>query len=100
MGDRIIAAGDVPAVEAFCAQVVRMRDAQARVDAEGLVVADAKGLPVPHPALALELAASTELRMWTARRPDLFASVKKESSVDDPDSWLDEMQSSVQHPAG
>ena len=35
--DRIVG----PDLEAYCTQVARMRDAQARVDAEGMIVADA-----------------------------------------------------------
>lgn len=73
MGD--LAGPALSAVEAYCVQVARMRDARARVDAEGLIVADEKGRPVKHPAVELELAASAELRLWTARRPDLFARV-------------------------
>jgi len=61
--DRIVG----PDLEAYCTQVARMRDAQARVDAEGLIVADAKGNPVPHPAIALERAAQAEVRAWGDR---------------------------------
>lgn len=56
-----------PALEAFCVQVARMRDAQARIDTEGLVVADEKGRPVPHPAVALEKQAQAEVRAWGER---------------------------------
>lgn len=56
-----------PDLEAYCTQVARMRDAQARIDAEGLVVADEKGRPVPHPALAIERAAQAEVRAWADR---------------------------------
>ncbi len=52
-------------MEAFCAQVYRMRDAQARITEEGLVVQDAKGNPVPHPAIAIEKQAQAEVRTWT-----------------------------------
>lgn len=51
-------------LEAYCVQVARMRDAQARVDAEGLIIADEKGRPVPHPAIALEKQAHAEVRAW------------------------------------
>ena len=56
-----------PDLEAYCTQVARMRDAQARIDAEGIVVADARGNPVPHPALAIEKAAQVEVRAWSER---------------------------------
>lgn len=61
--DRIVG----PDLEAYCTQVARMRDAQARIDTEGLIVADAKGNPVPHPAIALERAAQAEVRAWGDR---------------------------------
>lgn len=50
--------------EAFCGQVARMRDARKRISAEGLVVADAKGQPMPHPALEIERKAQVEIRAW------------------------------------
>lgn len=56
-----------PQFEAYCGQVARLRDAQARISAEGLVVADEKGRPVPHPALAIEKAAQAEVRAWGDR---------------------------------
>lgn len=71
--DEIVARHDDPAevegpeLEAYCVQVARMRDAQARIDAEGLVVADEKGRPVPHPAIAIEKAAQAEVRAWGGR---------------------------------
>ena len=56
-----------PDLEAYCTQVSRMRDAQARIDREGLIVADAKGNPIPHPAIAIEKAAQAEIRAWGTR---------------------------------
>ena len=56
-----------PDREAYCTQAARMRDAQARVDAEGMIVADAKRNPVPHPAIVLERAAQAEVRAWGDR---------------------------------
>lgn len=53
-----------PGFEAYCAQVARLRDAQRRISAEGLIVADAKGNPVPHPALGIERDAQKEIRAW------------------------------------
>ncbi len=53
-----------PALEAYCGQVVRLRDAQRRIAVEGLVVADSKGQPIPHPALAIERVAQDEIRKW------------------------------------
>lgn len=56
-----------PDFEAYCGQVARLRDAQGRVSREGLVVADEKGRPVPHPALAVEREAQREVRAWAGR---------------------------------
>lgn len=53
-----------PDFEAYCGQVSRLRDAQSRIAREGLVVADEKGRPVPHPALDLERRAQAEIRAW------------------------------------
>lgn len=59
-------ASELASLEAVCVQIARARDAQARIDAEGLVVAGAKGEPVPHPAIAIERAAQTEVHRWAA----------------------------------
>lgn len=48
-------------LEAFCGQVARLRDAQQRIAAEGLIIADPKGNPIPHPAIAIERAAAAEI---------------------------------------
>ena len=53
-----------PDFEAWCGQVARLRDAQRRIGAEGAIIADAKGNPIPHPALAIERQAQAELRAW------------------------------------
>ena len=69
--DDVVAAGGAskvtPELEAYAGQVVRLRDAQRRLDAEGEVVEDPKGFPIPHPALAIERAAQDELRKWGDR---------------------------------
>lgn len=48
-------------VEAYAAQVLRMRDARARVDSEGEIVPGPRDQPVPHPALAIERASTAEV---------------------------------------
>ena len=53
---------EAPIVEMIAVQLARMRDAAARVDGEGLLIADPKGNPVPHPALEVERAAGEQLR--------------------------------------
>jgi phage terminase small subunit len=55
-----------PDFEAWCGQVSRLRDAQRRIANEGLIVADARGNPIPHPALMVERQAQSELRNWGA----------------------------------
>lgn len=55
---------DGPDLEVFCGQVARLRDAQARLAAEGSIIADPKGVPIPHPAIAIERAAQDEIRKW------------------------------------
>lgn len=55
------------AVESYAVAVARMRDAQSRVDLDGLIVPDDKGRPVPHPALAVERAAAAEVKRWVER---------------------------------
>ena len=56
-----------PELEAYCGQVARVRDAQQRIAAEGLVIADPKGNPIPHPAISIERAAQVEVRAWGAK---------------------------------
>lgn len=56
-----------PAFDAYCGQVALLRDVQARISAEGPVVANAKGEPVPHPALAIMTKAQAEVRAWGDR---------------------------------
>lgn len=53
-----------PDLEGFCGQVARLRDAQRRLATEGLVIADPKGHPIPHPAIAIERVAQDEIRKW------------------------------------
>ena len=56
-----------PGFDAYCNQVVIERDATARVAAEGLIVADSKGQPVPHPALEIQRRAQAEIRSWSGK---------------------------------
>ena len=50
--------------EAWLGQVARLRAAQRAIAKDGLIVADTKGAPMPHPALEIERKAQTELRTW------------------------------------
>lgn len=53
-----------PEFEAYCAAIVRLRDARARIAEEELIVPDGKNAPVTHPAYAIERQASDDLRKW------------------------------------
>jgi phage terminase small subunit len=52
------------AIEAMARQLYLMRDADARVTAEGAVVVDAKGNASAHPAIKISESASKEVRAW------------------------------------
>ena len=52
------------ALSAYASQVATLRAAQARVEAEGMVTATAKGDLVPHPCIAIAKAAQVEVRQW------------------------------------
>lgn len=56
-----------PGFEAYCNQLAIERDAGARIAAEGLIVADSKGQPVPHPALEIQRRAQVEIRAWSGK---------------------------------
>lgn len=56
-----------PSVEAYAVAIARSRDAQRRIDREGLIVADEKGRPIPHPALVIERNASSDIKAWEDR---------------------------------
>lgn len=51
-------------LEAYCGQVATMREAQERVDREGIIIADAKGDPVEHPAIGIGKRAQEQIRAW------------------------------------
>ena len=59
-------------LEAYASQVARLRDARRRIEAEGMIVADPKGYPIPHPAIAIERAAQAEVRQWYRLFPPRF----------------------------
>jgi len=54
------------AIEAYAVQVARLRDAQRRIDTDGLVVRDDKGRPVEHPAVKIERETQAQIRAWAA----------------------------------
>lgn len=56
-----------PLLEEYAQAIATARAARARVDTEGLIVADAKGSPVPHPALSVEAKALDTIRRLAPR---------------------------------
>lgn len=63
--------------EAWLGQVARLRAAQRAIAKDGLIVADTKGTPMPHPALEIERKAQTELRAWGDRFDPVRASRRR-----------------------
>lgn len=61
------AAGDEVELAALCVQIVRLRDAQARIDAEGLIVLGGRGQPMQHPAIPVERDAGVAIRQLAQR---------------------------------
>lgn len=60
---RIGAAG----LEAATYAMRQIREAEGRLRAEGLIAADGKGNPVPHPAIAIQERAVKALNSWITR---------------------------------
>lgn len=58
---------EAPALEAYANAIARMRDARERIDREGMLIQDAKGNPISHPALPIERAAAAEVKSWVER---------------------------------
>ena len=56
-----------PLLEQYAQAIATARQARQRVDAEGLIVADAKGSPIPHPALSVEAKALDTIRRLAPR---------------------------------
>lgn len=57
-----IVPGDAPLLEEYAQAIATARAARDRVNAEGLIVADARGEAVPHPALTVEAKALDTIR--------------------------------------
>lgn len=53
-----------PDLAAYCGQVALQRDLRERIANEGAIIADERGRPEPHPAIAMERAAQKEIRDW------------------------------------
>lgn len=74
---------DRAALEAFCTLMARLREARARVDAEGMVVKDGRGRAVPHPALAVERQIAEQIRAWGDRFEPLVKPARKRGYMAD-----------------
>ena len=55
----------IAGLEAVCVLVHTAREAQQRLEADGMIVNDGKGNPIPHPAIAIHKSATDSLRSWT-----------------------------------
>lgn len=60
-------AGDETMLATLCVQIVRLHDAQARIDAEGLIVLGGRGQPMQHPAIPVERDAGVAIRQLSQR---------------------------------
>lgn len=53
-----------PELDAYCECVALERDASRRVVMEGTIVADERGRPIAHPAIAVARQAQQDLKAW------------------------------------
>ncbi len=74
---------DRSALEAFCVLMARLREAQKRVEEEGMVVKDPRGRVVPHPALAVERQTAEQIRAWGDRFAPLVKPSRKRGYMAD-----------------
>ena len=56
-----------PDLEVYCEAVGRAREAHERIAVEGMIVADPRGSPIPHPALSVAKAAEATIERLGAR---------------------------------
>lgn len=61
VGDETIGRKVGPRMEAFCSVMADMRDATERVARDGLLIQDARGQAIPHPAIEVKNSAVREL---------------------------------------
>ena len=67
LGAAVLDRVDAPALEAMARSVVRWREAESVLDAEGLFVSSPNGYQIAHPAIAVAQKAQAEYRAWCAR---------------------------------
>lgn len=53
-----------PALDAYASTIALQRDAEARVQREGQIIADERGTPVPHPAIEIARNARHDVMRW------------------------------------
>lgn len=56
-----------PELEVYCEAIGTAREARARIEAEGMVVADMRGAAIPHPAVAVAAAADKTIERLAPR---------------------------------
>lgn len=87
--EEIVATNDVAgtvdrqALEAFCYLVARLREAQQRINEEGMVVRDSRGKVQPHPALEVERKLAEQIRAWGDRFAPLVKPTRKRGYMAD-----------------
>lgn len=74
---------DRSGLEAYCTLIARLRGARERVATEGMVVKDARGRVVPHPALAIERQTADQVRIWGDRFAPLVKPTRKRGYMAD-----------------
>lgn len=74
---------DRQALEAFCYLVGRLRQAQGRIEEEGMVVRDSRGRVQPHPALEVERKLAEQIRAWGDRFAPLVRPTRKRGYMAD-----------------
>jgi phage terminase small subunit len=57
---------EISNLERYAFQLAVARDCEARVFSEGMIIADEKGRPVPHPCIQLLKSANAEIRNYAA----------------------------------
>lgn len=74
---------DRSALETFATLLARLREARGRIEEEGMVVTDARGRVIPHPALAVERATADQIRVWGDRFAPLVKPARKRGYMAD-----------------
>lgn len=56
-----------PALEAYANTIALQRDAEARVQREGQIIADERGTAIPHPAIEIARNARHDVMRWAEK---------------------------------